>query len=577
MSLPALAIALALLAPGAIPTLADTSTHEGGARIAPGTRGVARTVLEGTRIVEIPVEFVGLYEDAIGPGHDLYLVRLSGEEADKVGVAAGMSGSPVYVDDKVVGALAYRMGFLPKEAIGGVTLIEDMFDARRAAPAGDGNRDGVTPIATPIFLAGVAGPVIDSLRPELEKMGFFVVRGGGGSEDPGAPRPVGPGSPVGIQLVRGDASIAATGTVTWVDDTEVFAFGHPFLGMGRIDLPMVNAEVIHTLADLGGSVKLARTGAEIGAFREDRLSATVGRVGDLARMLPVSLDVRGGDFESRKFEFEVARHTTLTPLLTGAMVSNALMSNLGFDSEATIKVTGKVHLRDLPDIPVDLVLTSGPRAHPFTVIAARLHRLLTTLYGNPFSEPEVERVELEVDVRRGRIEYLLRSVHYDRGPVHPGQTVELTCVLATFRGETQSRTLEIRVPDEVRPGTRLSLAVGDTTAVARFLGNPHARRLQSAGDLESYVRVLADAPPGDRLEAVLFRSAAGAISQGEALTGLPPTAAHLLGSDAGGTGAGYLSAWPLASASLEMDGPVGGSYRERLEVDDSGGDEREGE
>jgi hypothetical protein len=577
VSLPALAIALALLAPGATPTLADPEPLESGARVAPGTRGVARTVLEGTDIVEIPVEFVGLYEDAIAPGHDLYLVRLSGEDADKVGVAAGMSGSPVYVDDEIVGALAYRLGFLPKEPIAGVTLIDDMFGARRAVPHGDGERDGVAPITTPVFLSGVAGPVVDALRPELEGMGFFVVSGGGGAEDEASPRPVAPGSPVGIQLVRGDANIAATGTVTWVDDTQVFAFGHPFLGMGRIDLPMVNAEVIHTLADLGGSVKLTRVGAEIGAFREDRLSAAVGRVGDRARMLPVSLDVRGGDYEPRKFEFEVARHTVLTPLLAGAMVSNALMNNLGFDSEATVRVTGKVRIRDLPDVPVDLILTSGPRPHPYTAVAARVQQLLSTLYRNPFSEPDVEQIELDVDVRRARVEYRLRSVHYDRGPVHPGQTVELTCVLASFRGDTQSRTVEIRVPEEVRPGTRLSLGVGDTAAVARFLGNPHARRLRSAGDLESYVRVLADTPPVDRLEAVLFRSASGAVTQGEALTGLPPTAAHLLGSDAGGMGAGFLSAWPLASASVVLDGPVVGSFRETLEVDDSRGDGQEGE
>jgi hypothetical protein len=206
-----------------------------------------------------------------------------------------------------------------------------------------------------------------------------------------------------------------------------------------------------------------------------------------------------------------------------------------------------------------------------------VQQLLSTLYRNPFSEPDVEQIELDVDVRRARVEYRLRSVHYDRGPVHPGQTVELTCVLASFRGDTQSRTVEIRVPEEVRPGTRLSLGVGDTAAVARFLGNPHARRLRSAGDLESYVRVLADTPPVDRLEAVLFRSASGAVTQGEALTGLPPTAAHLLGSDAGGMGAGFLSAWPLASASVVLDGPVAGSFRETLEVDDSRGDGQEGE
>jgi hypothetical protein len=577
VSLTALALALALLAPGATTAPAQTPPQTD-SRVAPGTRGIARTALEGTRIVEIPVEFVGLYEDAIGPGHDLYLVRLSGEDADKVGVAAGMSGSPVYVDDEIVGALAYRMGFLPTEPIAGVTPIDDMLDSRRATPAGDGERGGIAPISTPVSFSGVAGPVIDSLRPELEEMGFFVVRGGGGSEQGQAPQPVEPGSPVGIQLVRGDASIAATGTVTWVDETQILAFGHPFLGMGRIDLPMVNAEVIHTLADLAGSVKLTRTGAEIGAFREDRLSATVGSFEDRARMVPVGLDVRGGDHvEGERFEFEIARHTVLTPLLTGAMVSNALMSNQGFDNEATVRVTGKIDLRDLPQVPVEMVLTSGSRAHPYAAIAARLQRLLATLYGNPFSEPDIERIDLEVDVQRARVEYRLRSVQYDRGPVHPGSTLELTCVLAGFRGETQTRTLKLKVPEEVRPGARLSLAVGDTAAVARFLGNPHARRLRSADDLQGYVSVLAETPPGDRLEAVLFRSAAGAVSQGEALTGLPPTAAHLLGSDAGGMGAGYLSVWPLASVSLVMDGPVGGSFRETLEVDDTGGVGQEGE
>jgi hypothetical protein len=452
-----------------------------------------------------------------------------------------------------------------------------MFGARRAVPPAEGGRDGMSAIATPVALSGVAGPVVDLLRPELETMGFVVVSGGAASEADASSRTLEPGSPVGIQLVRGDASIAATGTVTWVDENEVYAFGHPFLGMGRIDLPMVRAEVIHTLADLAGSVKLTRTGTEIGAFREDRLSATVGVLDGRAPMLPLRLRVTGGDYEPGAFAFEIARHDVLTPLLTGAMVANALMNNLGFDTEATVQVTGTIALDGLPDVPVNLLFTSGPRPHPFVVAATQLQQLLASLYGNPFSEPGLERVELEVDVRRARVEYRLESVHYDRGPIHPGQTLRLECMLESYRGDTLSRVLAIRVPEDVRPGTRLSLAVGDAASVDRFLGNPLPRRLHSAVDLDSYVRVLADAPPAGRLQAVLFRSTTGAVRDGEALTGLPPTAAHLLGASGGAPGAGLLSAWPLASVSVEMDGPVGGSFRETLDVDDTGDDGTEGE
>ena len=569
MKLSILVVLAALLAPLA-PRPCHGAEQPGAStpRIEPGTRGVARTVLRGTELIEIPVEFLGLYEGAVGPGHDLYLVRLSGSDADRVGVAAGMSGSPVFVDDEIVGALSYRIGFLPKESIAGVTPIGDMLDADRGGVGvGGGTSDGLTPIATPVFRGGVARPVADELRAGLEELGFVtVMSGGGASSEPADPAPLVPGSPVAVLLVQGDMSIAATGTVTWVDDDRVFAFGHPMLGVGRVDLPMAHAEVVYTVPDQSGSVKLSTVGARIGAFREDRLTAIVGRSGLVAEMIPVRLEVRGGDHSNERFEFELAKHSRLTALLAGAVVSNALVQNLGFDQEATVRIDGRILLRGLPALPMRFSIASGPGAHPYAATSARVRQLLGAVLGNPFAEVDIDAIELTIEITRARREYRLESIHYDRGPVRPGEMLELTCVLASFRGETVTRSMHIRVPPGLRPGSRLSLVVGDPGAVSRVLGNPLGRRLRSAVDLASYIRILGETPTTDRVMAVLYRQSAGAVSRGMTLTALPPTAANLLGSQSEEFGSGFLTLAPIASAGLTLDGPVTGSVRGYVEV-----------
>jgi hypothetical protein len=572
-------MAVLLAPPGPRPTAQAAEAVSSKPRIEAGTRGVAKTVLRGTELVEIPVEFLGLYEDAIGPGLDLYLVRLSGSDADKVGVAAGMSGSPVYVDGEIVGALSYRIGFLPKEPIAGVTPIADMIAADRGgAGLGGAATGGVAPIATPLFLGGIARPVADDLRAEFEKLGFvMLMSGGGGSSEAAGAAPLVPGSPVAAALVQGDMSIAATGTVTWVDDDRVFAFGHPLLGGGRVDFPMARAEVVYTVPDESGSVKLATIGERIGAFREDRLTAIVGRMGLVAETIPVHLDVRGGDHSMAGFDVEIVKHPSLTPMLAGAVVSNALVLNLGFDQEATVRVDGQIRLRGLPSLPIRFALASGPGAHPYVAASGRIRQLFAALYGNPFAEVEVDGIDLTIDISRARQEYRLESIHYDRGAVRPGETLELTCLLTSFRGEKESRSMTIDVPRGITPGTDLSLIVGDPTSVSRVLGNPLARRLRTADSIESYVRILGDVPATDRIMAVLYRRATGAVSRGAALTALPPTAANLLGSQSEELGSGYLSWAPVASAGFRLDGPVQGSVRGRVEIDGSGQDAEEDE
>jgi hypothetical protein len=341
---------------------------------------------------------------------------------------------------------------------------------------------------------------------------------------------------------------------------------------------MVAADVLYTLPDLGGSVRLATVGAPLGAIHEDRLTAIVGQLGVEARTLPVKLRVEGGDHPTRGFEFELARHASLTPVLVGAVVSNALVLSVGYDEDATVRIEGQIRVAGLPAVPVRVAAASGPGAHPYVSAAARMGQLVAALYGNPFSQLQIEAIDLRIDITRARTAYRLESIHFDRGPVRAGQSLHITCDLASYRGQTQSRSLEIQVPEDARAGSRLSIVVGDPVAVARVLGNPLARRLQSARDLESYARVLGEFPAADRLTAVLYRRAAGAISQGAAFADLPHTAASLIGSQSEGSGDAYLTVAPLASADLILDGPVEGSVLATVEVEGSApGGQQDGE
>ena len=329
---------------------------------------------------------------------------------------------------------------------------------------------------------------------------------------------------------------------------------------------MLEAEVVHTLAALGGSVKLSNLGAEIGSIVEDRLTGIVGTLGAHARMLPIVLHVRGGDYPQKDFKFEVVRQSELTPVLAGAALANALFLNTGYDEHATVRAHGTVRLRGLPDVALTGAYTSGGRLHPVLAAASEIQRTLELVYRNPFRPPEVESVELAVEVERERKRYGVDAVRYDRGPVRPGDTLVLRCALRTFRDDPVERTLLLRVPEGLPDGTALTLVVGSPEAVARAEGRPVQERLRNAVDLEGYVRALSGQGSADLLTAALVWSTPGAVARGARYGELPGTVARPLASSAAGLGSTPLDRGVLARAEEEMDGPVEGSYVARLEV-----------
>lgn len=534
-----------------------------------GSRGFLVTVLEGNEPREIPVVYLGTYRDFAGPGYDLHLVQLEGPDAERVGVAAGMSGSPVYFGGKLVGALSYRMGLLPRDPVAGVTPIEDMVEAARRESPSSAHRtqeSGIAPIATPVVAAGLAPGVRDWFGPRLAERGFVLAAGGGRSQGAGAAPPVlEPGSPVGVELLRGDLRIAATGTVTWVDRGRVYAFGHPFLGRGRVEMPMVSAEVIHTLADLAGSVRLANIGEELGAVVEDRHSAIIGQVGGKARMIQLGLALHGGDYGDQRFQFELVDDTDLAPLLSATAMLQGLQSAAGYSPATTLVAKGIVHMTHLGELPLEMAFAGTAGADPTVAAATQVYAVLTTLWRNPFVEPAVERIELRVDVRPEIVNYRLDDLHYSREALRPGATLRVQCVLQKYQGESATEELSLTLPQRL-PSEGVVLAVGNPLEIDQAVGGTLPRRLQTAADAASYVRVLADLRSANRLSAVIYEPGGAVVARGSSFTQLPPTAEWLLATQAPATRR-TSSVSPLARAERELEGPVTGLQQVRLQVE----------
>ena len=554
----ALALAFAL-------ALGGVQAGDGG--LVPGAEGTVVTVLEGNQKLEIPLTYLGTYRNFSGPGYDLHLVQLEGPDAERVGVAAGMSGSPVYFDGKIIGALAYRLGFMPKTAVAGVTPIEDILDAAREEPRGETAAEmGITPIATPVVAGGLSRAAREWLAPQLDEMGLMLSSGGAGAGDGAAGASLEPGSPVGVELVRGDMRIAATGTVTWVEGDRVYAFGHPFMGTGRVEMPMVSAEVIHTLADLAGSFKLTNIGGELGAIVEDRHAAVVGRLGQRASMIPVQLTVRGGDYGDTKYGFEVVESPELAPVLSAVSVMSALQTSAGYSQKATLLARGRVRMRDLPDLPLEMAVAGTAGSDPSALLAGELVGILGALWRSPFEDPGVLGIELTVDARREIVSYSLEELHYDRETVRPGDTIEVRCLLRPYRGKPITRILTLQLPDRLPEDDRLVLVVGNPRNVDVALGNVLSQRFRSAADREAYIGVLADLRAPNRLTALVVERGGAIIAGGGAYAQLPPTAERLLATQNAGTRRRAVAYSPIARAETELDGPISGTRQIRLRV-----------
>src|ERR1700676_1805932 len=470
-------------------------------QIHPGMKGTALTVFQGVKPESMDVEVLGVMHNVNGPKGDIILVRLHGTKPEYTGVVAGMSGSPVYFDGKLAGALAFRIGEFSKEPIAGVTPIEEMLeinalDHRPAPvrvnapaanpPANSPNQGGTTqtaspgegsalpaqnysnylkPIETPLVFNGFSNETLQRYASQFAAAGIVPVMGIGSASDRKQPEPIEAGSAVSAVLVRGDMDIAATCTVTYVDPQRLLACGHPLLQFGEVDLPMTKATVLATLPSPLNAFKIVNTTETVGAFVQDRQNGIMGVPGRASKMIPVTIAMHSGPGTATKeFHYEVLNNARLSPLAMMATVFNALHGTNEYGEDITYRMNGVLSVKGYPDVTLRNMFAPQDNGQPAAALAAAtIGDRFGRIYTNAFDVPDVQGVKLDFDLVRERRSARLEAARTDMTEARPGDQFMVETVIRPYRGERLVRQIAIRIPTSTSKGTlRILVSDGDT-------------------------------------------------------------------------------------------------------------------
>ncbi len=522
------------------------------ADVKPGMKGTAWTAFEGVRPEPVPVDLIGIWKNAWGPRQDIILCRMGGR-AIETGVAGGMSGSPVYVDNKLVGAISLRIGAFTREPICGITPIELMLDINqldwsrpsdaRVPGSQNAQRAGLTipsevmaqavaagvsqefstqqpllqPIDTPLLFSGFTTAALDQFAPIFRQLGVSPVQGGASgalkSATPAANwrDALQPGDPIAGVLVSGDMSVTALGTTTYNDGKRVLGFGHQFLNMGPVDIPMATGDVLLVLGSTFQPVKLANTTEVVGALKQDRHSGIMGELGETAPMIPVNVKVRTfGDNDKVKREkdlsFNVFVEQKWTPYLMMATLFNSISGVNDFAEEATYRLSGNIEFEDQTRISLTTMLAPGEvPMPPAMLLAGWWGDKFNKLYGNAVKIPRLKSVNATVDLLPQRRVASIESAWIPTSEVDAGSEVSVKVFLRPWRGERIEREVKVKIPAGMPKGDhRILLADADTLnraqtfagAANRFIDLPQAVSLinQERSNNRLYVALVQPRP-----------------------------------------------------------------------------------
>lgn len=526
-----------------------------------GMVGVARTVFRGSKSEEFGVEILGVVPNWIGPKQDMIIGRLRGGSADRTSVFAGMSGSPVYIDGKLVGAISYSFPFA-KEPICGITPFAQMTsvvepfsasrniassrtfsltdlrsgiwrpaistlnvssmasgfsaDSRLAAIAGQTFR----PISTPISITGLSQRTIDLFAPELTGAGFLPVAASAVGGDTAVLKMATEttllgGDSVVVHLSRGDVSIAASGTVTLRDGEKIYAFGHPFFGLGSVDLPMSESHVVTVVPNSNNSFKLAVPDATVGAMTQDRATTIFGKLGQSAKMLPIRVKVATSRGRNEEINFETAFDELLTPIIVNAGVANALQASERALGDTTVEVDGEITIRGHDPLIIKRRFV-GNQASPLAASVAAVP--LSALIRANFPGAEITGVNLNLRSIDGSRTAVIDRISADRTGVRAGESLDISVFVRTESGQVNVERVALTIPHDAAPGP-LTVTVGDGNAVQQGTAVTQFTPRSAAEFIATYNRLKRP----DRLYAVLTRTSAGAVIGVNEMPSLPPS------------------------------------------------------
>lgn len=564
-------------------------------QVQPGMKGEVYTIFEGDQIEKVDLEVIGVLHDALGPKQDVILVRLLGDKAAKDGVVAGMSGSPVFIDGKLVGALSLKLGVFTREAIGGVTPIASMYDVQKSSPRDSGEKSNaalstnyplaqeriavpqdfaqsvsagagefLVPIETPLIASGLYPETISMFTKVFSGWGMSLMAGGTAPPSPEDAQ-LQPGDMVGVELVRGDLSIAPGCTVTTVQDGRILACGHPIFGFGSVQMPMTRAHVVMTLASAMASTKIISTGATIGTLTGDHVTAIEGMLGPGPRMIPVDVEYQTPDAD-KKFHFEVIENRILTPVLVALTVFNGVSSNSAAGEGMTLQMDGSIDIKGHSQVKLtDLFAPSDVPIPTGFMLASSVQNAFLSVYSNPYEEPEIEKVQVKVTALPERRSATIDNAWLEKSEARPGETVGVKVLLRPYRGEPFIQEIPVTIPEQSAKGT-LELLVSDAETLNRMTQLLAANSQGQLSGLEEQIQLLNRDRRNDRLYATLLQPTPTLLVEDKEMPNAPTSAINIFDQRQNVGGARVLYQSRIGEWSVELNQVISGERRLSITV-----------
>ncbi|MBN1154488.1 hypothetical protein JXB12_06150 [candidate division KSB1 bacterium] len=546
------------------------------ADIKPGMKGYGLTVFSGTEVERFDIEVVEIIKN-FNPQMDLILIKLLGEQLQHTGVVSGMSGSPIYLQDRLAGALSYSLMIFAKDPLAGVTPIEQMIkitdteryrqqelefrnasrsDITRLALSSDANAlqeklieivrqrvylndemSAIKPLQIPLNISGMETSVLSAIKPIFNDMGFITTQGGSNRKNNKQTDTftLRPGSAVSGVLMSGDMYVSATGTATMVDGHTVIAFGHPFLNVGPVNIPMAEAKILTILSSQLSSTKLAEVGNFIGNIKQDRSTGVLGILGDSIDMFPVDISYDSPVTETQHFHYDVVNDPSVSELVAVLLpnaVWNSLQSARFSSGNYTLKLNGQIAFNDHES----LVLNNIYSTNSFAELAGEGRDIgkavldifvsFTPVLINEFKHPDIKAVTLNYEALPGKQSTKIDKVWYDRQSVVPGEKLTIYVKLKDYRGVSQTIKKTVQIPSNLISNL-VMISVGSGDYIARIEKQMAANRF-TPDDFDDLIDILNRRRQNDRLYIQVKSLEMGAVIEGQELQALPPSVLNLL-------------------------------------------------
>jgi len=532
-------------------------------QVKPGMKGKGKTVFLAGEIEEFDVEILGIIANN-QPKRNIILARLSGRGLEQTGIIQGMSGSPVYLDGKLVGAIAYSFAF-SKDPIAGITPIGEMMavaeqpvpakpsgvasfplraslslsdliavikEAAGPQPAIFSQGRALSPIGVPLVFGGFSPAVVEEARPLFNRWGLVPMdtglAGQSRADAPAAAAPLREGDPVAVELVGGDLSSAAVGTVTYVDGERVLAFGHPLYNLGKVDYSMARASVITVVPSVETSFKLAAAGERVGRFSQDRTAGMSGELGRMPQPVPLEVRLSRATGEIKEFRVELSNDKILTPLLLNMTIASLLSSEERSVGDLSFGLDGDVYLDNGSGVHLEDLFTGNLDA-----AASNLGGLLTAvvyfLSNNEFQPVGIHRIKLGIRAMEEARFASLERVWLDKYEVSAGERIQVKIYCRAFGGQNFEEEVSIEAPP-LPAGSEFSLIIADAASVHQVEMIQYRTQDFVPRSLGQLIRILNNLRKNNRIYFKMIASKPGLFVKGEEMPNLPPSMKSLFAS-----------------------------------------------